>query len=353
MHTIDIIIVNHNSSDCAAESIKSIKRTINGFSANIVVVDNASEDHPERLEQLFPDIRLLLVKENLGYSRAINMALKTCGRPYVVIMNPDTIVLKGVFSNILEYLDKNKNVGVVGPKIIDPDGSIQGSARKFPTAWTYAFGRKSPLTRIFPENAITKKEFVCFDCNGDQEITVDWVSGAFMVVRREAFEAVGGFDERFFLYWEDTDLCKRIKEAGWQVVYYPKAEIKHMVGVSSKKSPIKSICHFHHSCYKLFDKHSKSSIKILAPSVLIALALRCAFVILLNVISRNISCRGYKLDKMNTQEKNRTKSNKENKALGILSRRFNVSVTNCFERNPLIEVCDATYSSLKNYLAKR
>jgi GT2 family glycosyltransferase len=126
-------------------------------------------------------------------------------------------------------------------------------------------------------------------CNGTQEIPVDWVSGACMVIRREVFDAVGGFDERFFLYWEDTDLCKRISAAGWRVVYYPKAEIKHQVGVSSSKSPVRSICHFHHSCLKLFEKHTRWPMRLFIPVTFMALAVRCFFAIILHLFNRTLA----------------------------------------------------------------
>lgn len=317
MKSIDIVIVNHNSTDDAAKAIESIIGTTDGVVPHIVVADNASNDQPERLVQRFPQIRLLLSKKNLGYSKAINRALQECHSAYIVIMNPDTLVLNGFFADVLNYIENNKEVGVVGPKIFDSDGSVQGSARRFPTPWSYAFGRKSPITRIFPKNRMTQKEFMCFDCAGTKEIPVDWVSGACMVIRREVFDAVGGFDERFFLYWEDTDLCKRISAAGWRVVYYPKAEIKHLVGVSSSKSPLRSICHFHHSCYKLFEKHTRWPTRILVPVTFFALAARCFFAILLDLIKRAIEGRAVGLAKEN---RNRTSRNPKIKIVRIVSR---------------------------------
>jgi GT2 family glycosyltransferase/glycosyltransferase involved in cell wall biosynthesis len=299
MKSVDIVIVNHNSTDDAEKAIESILNTTDGVVPHIVVADNASNDRPERLVQRFPQIRLLLSEKNLGYSKAINRALRKCDSAYVVIMNPDTFVLNGFFADVLNYLESNVEVGVVGPKIFDADGSVQGSARRFPTPWSYAFGRKSPITRIFPKNRLTQKEFMCFDCAGTREIPVDWVSGACMVIRRDVFDAVGGFDERFFLYWEDTDLCKRISAAGWRIVYYPKAEIKHLVGVSSSKSPLKSICHFHHSCYKLFEKHTQWPMRIFTPVTFFALAVRCFFAILLDLINRAIEGRPGRFAKAN------------------------------------------------------
>ena len=283
--------MNYNSTDCAIKSIESIYKTINRMLLNIIVVDNASNDNPERILQKFPKIRLLINKKNIGFSKAVNAALAFCKAPYLVLLNPDTIVLEGFFESVIGYLEKNKHVGIIGPKIYEQDGTVQGSARRFPTLLTSMFGRKSPLTKMFPNNPITSKEFICFNCNGTDDIDTDWVSGACMVTRRKVFEEVSGFDERFFLYWEDADLCKRTKQAGWKVVYYPKAEIIHSVGKSSSTCPICSIYHFHNSCYKLFVKHTRMPFRLMAPLVLCGLMLRCLFVIFLNEYQSQVAAR--------------------------------------------------------------
>jgi GT2 family glycosyltransferase len=279
MPAIDIVMVNYNSTPFALKSIESIKEKANGTVSSIVVVDNGSCDNPERISHRFSDVQFLPFKENLGFSKAINLATRECKSDYLAIFNPDTILLNDFFEEVLEYLKENREVGVVGPRIFETDGKVQGSARRFPTIWSFAFGRKSPLTRLFPNNRISRREFLCFCEDRDQEIEVDWVSGACMVLRREAYEAVGGFDDTFFLYWEDTDLCKRIKETGRKIVYYPKAEIEHIVGMSSITRPIHSICHFHYSCYKLLKKHTRWPFRAVAPFAFLALAFRCLFVI--------------------------------------------------------------------------
>jgi GT2 family glycosyltransferase len=286
MSAIDIIIVNYNTTEYAIKAIESIKSKVNGTILNIIVVDNGSSDDPVRISKRFSDIKFLPHSENLGFSKAIKIAIQRCRAEYFAIINPDTILLNDIFSDVLEYFKLNDGVGVIGPRVYETNGKVQGSARRFPTVWSFAFGRKSPITRIFPNNPISKNEFMCFCGNGDKEIEVDWVSGACMVLRREAYEAVGGFDDRFFLYWEDTDLCKRIKDSGRKIIYYPKAEIEHTVGMSSATKPIRSICHFHHSCYKLLKKHTCWPFKAVAPIAFLALAFRCLFVIGLKMISR-------------------------------------------------------------------
>jgi GT2 family glycosyltransferase len=170
----------------------------------------------------------------------------------------------------------------MAPKIVERDGQIQGSARRFPSLLTSLFGRKSPITRLFPNNPITKKEFPCFTIKGSDPLDVDWVSGACMVARRTAIDQVGGFDEKFFLYWEDADLCRKMRDAGWKVIYYPEAEVYHYTGTSSDTAPLTSIFHFHKSSYLLLRKYATGALKPMMPMALVALGLRCILVMALN-----------------------------------------------------------------------
>jgi hypothetical protein len=286
MKSIDIIIVNHNSTNCTIKAIDSLKKKTNGYIPKIIVVDNASTDNPEIVSSKFSDVELLINKENLGFSKAINQALRRTTNDYAIMLNPDTVIVNGFVSEMIAYLEEYQDIGIIGPRILDSDGSIQGSARRFPTFWTSMFGRKSPLTKMFPNNPFTRKEFVCFNNNAKEVIDADWVSGACMIIRRKAFEAVGGFDERFFLYWEDTDICKRIKDAGWRIVYFSKAKVIHLIGRSSSTKPIKSIYHFHSSCFKLFQKHADGFQKALIPISFLALSVRCLFVIIWKIMRK-------------------------------------------------------------------
>ena len=298
--SIDIIIVNYNSTEIVINCIKSIFTHSENYDLNIIVFDNNSIDLPLRIKKCFPKIELICNDCNVGFGRAINSALKKAGSEIVVLLNPDTHIYKGFFGQVVNYLIKNKNVAIVGPKIIEPNGEIQGSARKFPTPLTSLFGRKSPLTRIFPNNSITKKEFVSFAYKGTEPIKVDWVSGACMIVRKEAIVDVNGFDEKFFLYWEDTDLCKRLKDSGWDIIYYPSAKILHHAGKSSNTRPFFSTYHFHKSCFLLFSKHSRWPVILLYPIAFLGLSLRCILVIFIQSI--NIVCNKIKF-KLNAHPK--------------------------------------------------
>lgn len=281
---VDIIVVNHNSTDCTIKCLKSVYQALNGIAAKIYIVDNASRDRPERIKNIFPDVRLISNLKNVGFSKAMNHAFSISDSPYVIMLNPDTVVTDNFFKETLEFIKTNQNIGILGPKIYNDDGTIQGSARKFPNFWTSIFGRKSPLTKLFPNNPITKNEFICYSCNGENAIDSDWVSGACMVINRKAVEEVKGFDERFFLYWEDTDICRRIKEKGWKIIYYRNACVVHLVGQSSSKKPLFSTLHFHRSCFYLFKKHAKWPLILMTPLVLWGLSIRAIFVVCLHLI---------------------------------------------------------------------
>ena len=284
----DIIIVNYNSTDHVINCIRSIISHIKICDVNIIVSDNNSDDGPERIKQAFEDVWLIKNSRNIGFSKANNIAISLCQSPYLIVLNPDTVVMEGFFDNILDFIAKNKKFGIIGPKIYERDQSIQGSARSFPTLLTFLFGRRSPLTRLYPNNTITKKNILNIQFNGDGPLEVDWVSGACMVMRRKIIKELGCFDENFFLYWEDADLCKRVKEAGWCIAYYPGAEIIHFTGKSSDTIPYFAIYHFHKSCYYLYRKHSNGFRKILTPLVFFGLTLRGLLTMLLHFISRDI-----------------------------------------------------------------
>jgi len=281
LNLLDIIIVNYNSTDYLLRCLRSVYDTLNGLSVRVFVQDNASEDNVERVKLTFPDVILSENTSNIGYSRAVNNAIKKGGAPYVVILNPDTRVTEGFFDCVLSYMDENKHTGILGPKVLNHDGSIQGSARSFPTPLTAFFGRSSLLSRLFPYNHITSRNVLTNISDGSNPMEVDWVSGACMLVRREALKDVGLMDERFFMYWEDADWCRRMWENGWKVVYFPQASIIHHLGVSSKQCPFSSVLEFHKSAYRLFDKHNKPS-PFLKPLIIAGLSLRVPFALISN-----------------------------------------------------------------------
>ena len=278
----DIVIVNYNSTDFLLECLASVRDALKGIPAKIYVQDNASKDQPERIRALFPEVVLNINSSNLGFAKAVNQALRQGNGEYAVLLNPDTHVTDDFFQTSLGYMEKHSHVGILGPKILDNDGMLQNSARAFPTPLTAFFGRSSFLSRRFPKNPITSRNLLSLKSDGKTPMNVDWVSGACMVVRRKAIENTGLMDERFFMYWEDADWCRRMWEKGWKVVYYPCTTVYHYVGGSSGKKVTRSLIEFHKSVYRLFDKYADTSQSFFSPLVLAGLGVRLFFVLFSN-----------------------------------------------------------------------
>jgi len=281
---LDIVIVNYNSTDDLVCCLRSIYDSLRKISARVIIQDNASDDDVDRVYATFPQVELSKNNHNIGFAKAINNALRQSAAPYVVLLNPDTQISTGFFESILGYMEKNADVGIVGPKILDSDGTTQGSARAFPTLFTGLFGRNTFLSKCFPNNPITRANMLTSKCDGKTPIAVGWVSGACMVVRQTAIDDVGLMDPRFFLYWEDADWCRRMWQKGWKVVYHPIPTVVHSVGTSSSTKPARSLIEFHKSCYRLFDKYNRTSFKLINPLVAAALALRLVMSIVLNKV---------------------------------------------------------------------
>ncbi|MBW2707728.1 MAG: glycosyltransferase [Deltaproteobacteria bacterium] len=280
MKRLDVIIVNYNSTLPLLHCIESLLNAEGAISLTIHVHDNASseKDDVDRLTRAFPEVRLTKNHSNLGFAKAVNNALKQGSAPNVLILNPDTLVQPGLLSDTMGYMAEHPDVGVLGPMIFDGDGAIQGSARAFPNLLTALFGRKSILSKIFPSNPITRENILTARSDGMTPMEVDWVSGACMFVKREAFNHVGPLDDKFFMYWEDADWCRRMWQKGWKVVYFPRSSVMHYVGVSSETNVFRSILEFHRSIYRLFDKHANMPYSLLKPLVFWGVTYRFLFV---------------------------------------------------------------------------
>ena len=223
---------------------------------------------------------------NLGFAKAVNIGLRRSDGRYICLLNPDTVAADNFLQVGLDYLTAHPNVGALGPKIYSDDGSVQGSARSFPTLLTSLFGRTSWLTKTFPNNRFSKKNMVNIGYDSAEPLEVDWISGACMLVSREALDHIGRLDERFFMYWEDADWCRRMRRGGWQVVYYPKSSIVHACGQSSKTRPLKSIFHFHISSYRLYEKYTHGCHGWLLPVVLLGIGARMTLMMMITVLAQ-------------------------------------------------------------------
>jgi N-acetylglucosaminyl-diphospho-decaprenol L-rhamnosyltransferase len=243
-----VIIVNYASWPLTLRCIESLQQTRYG-DLEIFVVDNDSIKPPE----LPSWVRLIRNKENIGFARAHNRGIAASNGDPVVLINPDTLVERDFFEHLEAFVSENPKAGISGPRIVDSEGRLQLSARREISALSGFLGRTSLLTRFFPDSSIVKSQFPAVT-DKSRPTSVDWISGACMVVRRDTLRDVGPLDERFFMYFEDADLCRRARAAGWLVYYLPHIEIVHQTGASSRSKP-KAIWLLHKSAFRYHRKH--------------------------------------------------------------------------------------------------
>lgn len=257
---VSVIIVSFNVEELILPCLRSVFAGTSTLKLQVFVVDNHSSDGTVRLiTSEFPQVHLIANQENLGFSRANNQAIAVSTGQYIFLLNPDAELIDDAIHSMKSFLDIQHEVGVLGPCINNPDLTIQGSARGFPDFSTAFFGRTSFWTRLFPNNPLSRKNVPLLKKNIHEPQEVDWVSGAAMMIRRKALEQVGSFSEDYFLFWEDADLCYRMKQAGWAIYYYPNAKVIHHVGKSVRTRQARSIIEFHKSAYVWYRKYRVKS----------------------------------------------------------------------------------------------
>ena len=230
-----------------------------------VVVDNASTDgSPEMVAAEFPDVCLLRSPTNEGFSAANNRALAGLEAPYALLLNSDAAVHAGALDALLDWADAHPDVGIVGPRVLNPDGSLQYSCRRFPTFAAGLF-RNVYLGRLFPNNK-PAADYLMQDFDHASERDVDWVSGCALLIRRACWEEIGPLDaETFFMYCEDMDWCLRAHDANWRVAYYPGAVVTHAIGRSSDQVADRMIIEHHRSMWRFYKKHRAFFARSVAP----------------------------------------------------------------------------------------
>ena len=255
---LSIIIVNYNVKEFLQNLVHSLQKAVSIINHEIIVVDNASDDGSvEFIREKFPQITLIVNQTNLGFSKANNAALKIAKGKFILLINPDTIVSEDTITKMIEFLNEHPDAGLAGCKILNPDGSLQLACRRsFPGPWT-SFCKVTGLSTLFPKSKLfAKYNLTYLDENSTYE--VDAISGSFMMMKREAYEKVGGFDEQFFMYGEDLDLCYRIQKNGYKVYYYPGTQIIHYKGESTKRSSLDETNIFYDAMHLFVKKHFSS-----------------------------------------------------------------------------------------------
>lgn len=279
---LTIQIVNWNAREHLRHALRSVFENAPDFPFEVLVLDNASQDGSvQMIEKEFPQVHLLVSERNLGFAKGHNELARHAHGRYRLILNPDTLIMPNALTKLARFAEEHPEAGIIGPKLLNPDGSLQYSCRRFPNPVAAIF-RNTPLGRLFPNNRYTR-DYLMLDWDHNSVREVDWVSGAAMLVRKEVYEQLGGFDEQFFIYVEDVDLCYRAWQAGWKVLYYPDAVIVHAIGRSTDLVANKMIITFHQSMYKFYKKHyARKTPFYLRPFIPLGLALRASLFILKN-----------------------------------------------------------------------
>ena len=251
---ISIIIVSWNTARLLENCLASIQANPPTLPFENWVVDNAStDDSTQMVREKFPQVHLVENRENVGFARANNQAIRQCMGEYILLLNPDTLVASGALQALVDFLDKHPKAGAAGARIIKPDGSLQISSHPHPTL-PRELWRLFHLDSLLPYAMYPLNKW---ETNQPQE--VDVLAGACLLMRKEVSEQVGFLDEEYFIYTEDIDLCYRIQRAGWRIYWVPQAEIVHFGGQSTQQVPTEMLVNLYQSNIKYFRKHYGSS----------------------------------------------------------------------------------------------
>jgi N-acetylglucosaminyl-diphospho-decaprenol L-rhamnosyltransferase len=248
---LSVAIVNHNTRDLLRTCIQS---ALDAGAEEIVLVDNASDDGaPEMVRAEFPMIHLIINLNNGGMGAAANQAVERCTRPYVLLLNSDTVLRHGALPALSAYLSAHPRAGLVGPRLRNPDGTLQPSCFHYPTPLHVALelGSMEVVIRRIP--LLRQLYLRTWDHQHAQR--VPWVLGAAIALRRSAFNQIGGFDQAYFMYSEEVDLCYRLRKAGWEIHFTPSAEIIHVGGASTRRARLEMTRQLFRSKEIFYQRH--------------------------------------------------------------------------------------------------
>jgi len=253
MFDLSIVIVSWNVCDLLRQCLRSIFANLQACEIEVIVVDNASgDDSVEMVRTEFPDVHIIANARNRGFPAANNQGITIAQGRYVFLLNPDTEVVDDALATMIAFADEHVDVAVIGPQLLNPDGSVQSSRRRLPTLATAVF-ESTWLTPYAPRSVL--RRYRMLDTPDEMTQDADWVDGAALMARRRAIEQIGPMDEGFFMYSEELDWCRRFGEGGWRVVYLPAARIVHHRGKSSEQVAAASHIHFQTSKVRYFSKY--------------------------------------------------------------------------------------------------
>ena len=281
---LSVVIVNYQTFELTKNTINSIFEYDYPFELEVIVVDNASsDDSMSRLQDYFGDrVRFIASAENNGFAAGNNQALRVVESRYVLLLNSDTIVWENTLESIYNYMEDHKDVGACGCRVLLENGELDKACkRSFPNV-------KNSFFRLFHIPTNSADDNYNLDNLPDDEIyEIDCLTGAFMFMRKEALDTAGLLDETFFMYGEDIDLCYRIKNSGWKIIYYGESKITHLKGASSKKQKSKLIYEFYRAMYIYYKKHhAEESSFIVNIVVYIGIAVLCILKLFLNLFKK-------------------------------------------------------------------
>jgi N-acetylglucosaminyl-diphospho-decaprenol L-rhamnosyltransferase len=271
--SVAVLIVNFRAYDALERCLASVERVLADGDEVVIVDHNSDEAALRRAAARCPRATTIARPDNPGFAAGVNRAAAHSRAPYLLLLNPDAEILDAVPRALEAWLASHPEVGVVAPRVLNPDGSVQPTARRFPGLTTILGGRSTWLTRTWPDNWLTRHNMTGRDATAPTD--VDWVSGACLMTSRDLFTRLGGFDESFFLYQEDIDFCRRALEAGYRCTYVPSVTVRHVVGACSRFDPEASVRAFHESAYRYYYKHSGPVGRAAAPLVRAGLQVRC------------------------------------------------------------------------------
>lgn len=255
---VSVIVVTWNSEQEIISCLNSIvKQKADYPELEIILVDNNSQDKTKELvKKEFGEVVLINNKRNLGYARANNQGLSRARGEYILLVNPDVILTDNFLAPLVDFLEKHKEVGAVAPKLLNPDLSVQKSIRSFPD-YQILLWEISGLAKLMPYHKIFGKWRLAY-FNYDKEQEIEQPMTSCLLVRKLVFDAIGYFDERFEMFFNDVDLCRRMISAGWKIYYLPHSFAIHNRGSSTRKVRNRMIFSMHKSLYHYFEKYDKS-----------------------------------------------------------------------------------------------